>query len=461
MEACPVQELSGKRKFLYSVILILFVYLMAKLAGFAAYSLTKKEMFPWALLQAERHEVIHGDPDEKLRHSLEKRLKKEQKKRQEPRRMPTSEVLHPYLGFIFNKTRPDCSEYGFIDRRVLDNPTAPVSTKTDDNYIVLIIGGSFAYGTSISSTEGYIVKQLRNLPPLKNKKIIIHTVAIGGYKQPQQLIALNYFLSIGAHFDLVINIDGFNEIALPPFENVPKRVNPFFPRMWWMRAGTITDSDMLVRLAKIEMVKEKRKNTAKVFSSFPLRYSVAGNLFWRFSDIRTEGRIKKMEEEYTRYKTDERTKLRYVATGPAFHYENDAELYQDLARAWGRSSRLMYSVCRTNGIDYFHFLQPNQYVEGSKPMTEEERKAGWRDGHAYKTGVEKGYPYLIATGRELAEEGVPFHDLTMMFAENDAVLYRDTCCHLNETGYNLVVDRIVSVITEQYWQGKLLSLENR
>ena len=35
-----------------------------------------------------------------------------------------------------------------------------------------------------------------------------------GYKQPQQLLVLSYFLSIGQTFDLVVNIDGFNEVAL-------------------------------------------------------------------------------------------------------------------------------------------------------------------------------------------------------------------------------------------------------
>ena len=34
-----------------------------------------------------------------------------------------------------------------------------------------------------------------------------------GYKQPQQLMAYNYLLSLGAEFDAVINIDGYNVIT--------------------------------------------------------------------------------------------------------------------------------------------------------------------------------------------------------------------------------------------------------
>lgn len=277
-----------------------------------------------------------------------------------------------------------------MDRRVPDNPTAPVTAKTADNYIVLVTGGSFAYGSSIASSNGYLEDQLRTLPSLKDKKIIVHTVAVGGYKQPQQLIALSYFLSLGTHFDLILNIDGFNEVALPESENITKKVNPFFPRMWWMRVGRIDDPEMLVSLAKIELVKEQRKDTAQLFSAFPVRYSVISNLFWLLYDQHAELKAKKMEEGFTLSKIKEGKKLRYVATGPAFSYKNEVELYHDLARVWSSSSLQMHYLSRANNIDYFHFLQPNQYVKDSKPMLEEERKKAWRDGQAYKTGVERG-----------------------------------------------------------------------
>jgi hypothetical protein len=47
---------------------------------------------------------------------------------------------------------------------------------------------------------------------------------IGGYKQPQQLMALNWFMALGGEFDIVINLDGFNDVALPALENVPTRI---------------------------------------------------------------------------------------------------------------------------------------------------------------------------------------------------------------------------------------------
>lgn len=454
-----MQEMHTSRKALIVCVLILFFYGFAELLTFAGFFLANRKMFSWSVLQANRYEVVHGDPDEQLRHSLEKKKgERRDEGKKLPQKGPLSEIIHPYLGYVLNKSRSDCSEYGFVDRRVPDNPTAPVTAKTADNFIVLVTGGSFAYGTSIASSVGYLEDQLRTLPPLKDKKIIVHTVSVGGYKQPQQLLALSYFLSLGAHFDLILNIDGFNEVALPESENISKKVNPFYPRMWWMRVGRINNPEMLVSLAKIELVKERRKNTAQLFSAFPVRYSVIANLCWQLYDQQAELKVKRMEEGFTSSKIQEGKKLRYVATGPAFNYKNEPELYQDLARVWSSSSLQMHHLSRANNIDYFHFLQPNQYVKDSKPMLEEERKQAWRDGQSYKTGVERGYSYLIEAGKKLSDEGVTFYDLTGIFADNSDVLYRDSCCHLNEKGYNLVIDRIVGEVRKKYELGELLSM---
>ena len=52
-----------------------------------------------------------------------------------------------------------------------------------------------------------------------NKELISLCLSHEGYKQPQQLLVLSYFLSIGQQFDLVVNIDGFNEVTLSSLNN--------------------------------------------------------------------------------------------------------------------------------------------------------------------------------------------------------------------------------------------------
>jgi hypothetical protein len=121
-------------------------------------------------------------------------------------------------------------------------------------------------------------------------------------------------------------------------------------------------------------------------------------------------------------------------------------LYDHLATIWENSSTQLDRLCSANAIRYFHFLQPNQYVAGSKTMSEEERAVSFVADHPYRNGVERGYPLLIGRGRALAARGVRFHDLTMAFADVPGPIYIDVCCHYNKAGYQILADRVAAAI---------------
>jgi lysophospholipase L1-like esterase len=106
----------------------------------------------------------------------------------------------------------------------------------------------------------------------------------------------------------------------------------------------------------------------------------------------------------------------------------------------------MHHLATAHGARYFHFLQPNQYVEGSKPMTPEEHTIAVTERGEYAKFALDGYPALIEAGAELREEGVNFFDLTQVFSNNREVLYRDLCCHLNERGYDLITEAVADRI---------------
>ena len=109
----------------------------------------------------------------------------------------------------------------------------------------------------------------------------------------------------------------------------------------------------------------------------------------------------------------------------------------------------MNAVARAKGIRYFHFLQPNQYVDGSKPMGDEERRGAIKEDHPYRLSVRKGYPVLTDLGKDLIRRGVTFVDLTNIYANNRDVLYRDNCCHVNTAGQRIIVDAMVKTIRSQ------------
>ncbi|MFH1279196.1 MAG: hypothetical protein ABIK65_12550 [Candidatus Eisenbacteria bacterium] len=336
------------------------------------------------------------------------------------------EVIHPYQGFVQHPEKnPDRSVYGF------PGGEADLFVGRGAGRLVIgVFGGSFA-----AETHRYGMETIaRELEPL-GKEVVLLNLAMGGYKQPQQLLTLSYFLSLGAEFDGVVNIDGFNEVALPLAENVPGGVNPFFPRKWsWRVMGTLPP-ESITDLAEMGAIDRRRRSFARTFSESPLRRSVTASLIWRFGDGRIERRRAEIERSLA---TRGRSSTDYSLTGPPAEFKSDWELCAALAANWERSSRLMNDLCLANGAVYLHFLQPNQYVEGSKPMGEEERRVAIYLGHPYRPGVLLGYPLLCERGRALASEGIPFHDLTMIYSGIPDAIYRDSCCHPNERGYRLV-----------------------
>ena len=72
--------------------------------------------------------------------------------------------------------------------------------------------------------------RLAKHPLLKGRQIAGACLANAGCKQPQQLLAYQYFRSIGAHPDVVIYIDGYNETALAMLENVCRGTAVSSPR---------------------------------------------------------------------------------------------------------------------------------------------------------------------------------------------------------------------------------------
>jgi hypothetical protein len=132
----------------------------------------------------------------------------------------------------------------------------------------------------------------------------------------------------------------------------------------------------------------------------------------------------------------------YPALGPRHEFATVQERYDFLAQIWADSSILMDRLCAAYGMRYFHFLQPNQYVAGSKPMLEAERKIAITPQHPYSKGVERGYPLLIRKGETLRQQGVAFHDLTRIFAGHTEMLYMDDCCHYNQAGYEIMAESV-------------------
>ncbi len=359
----------------------------------------------------------------------------------EPAAAGDDQTLHPYLGFV----QDPAGKVRFWEIRPDGFPKVPDDGPADPSqpiFEVAIFGGSVANGVCFAGRPE-LLRQLGAAAALAGKHVRVRCFALGGYKQPQQLMALTEALSLGERFDVVLNIDGFNEVALPVAENLKVKTNPFYPRWWPRRVMGVESPVMLRQLGLLELLKEKRLKQTGWCGRPPLSWSPTCHLVWTTADRRAAQRLLALDAEFAAQKPRRRG---FLLRGTPFEAPEGEALYAVLAEHWARSSRLMHQLCRAQGIRYFHFLQPNQYLAGSKVMSAEEKRLAWDENHFYKQPAEHGYPALVAAGKQLAAEGVPFTDLTQLFADHPEPLYGDACCHYNRVGNRLFAAAIGATV---------------
>ncbi len=352
----------------------------------------------------------------------------------------SSQVVHPFIGFVLD---PDAGVRRVDPEGFASLPGPPWSEDADE-VRVAVFGGSVANGLA-SKGRRILIEALGRVPEFDRRPIVVRNFALGGYKQPQQLMILTYMLSLGQRFDVVINIDGFNEVALP--YNARTSVFPFYPTKWPSRVGALNDLDSQRRVGEIAHLRQLRARRSGLCNVAPLRWSPTCDLVWRRLDASLQREIFELQGELDEHLQSKRA---FRTHGPLSHYPSDAELFVSLAEHWRTCSLLMHQLCSRNGIHYFHFLQPNQYDPGSKPMGDVERRRAIAEhfNYYYPPAVRLGYPKLAAEGKRLVAEGVAFYDLRMIFADHPEPIYRDKCCHYNLRGNQILARRIARTIAE-------------
>ena len=84
---------------------------------------------------------------------------------------------------------------------------------------------------SLDSSLNKRLEILKEQYPWLSRRSIVFNAALPRFKQPQQLFAMQYLFLEGYKFDYIINIDGFNEIALPFVENHSSGLRTILSRM--------------------------------------------------------------------------------------------------------------------------------------------------------------------------------------------------------------------------------------
>ena len=369
------------------------------------------------------------------------------------------ERLHPYFGYI-QKPSPDFrpgfkyNNYGFI------SPYDYPYTKTNNNQVIIgVLGGSVASNYSIYEVQNKILeKKLQQLPQFKGKELIIISLATGGYKQPQQLITLNYLLSLGQKFDLVINIDGFNEVALANINN-QNGLDFVMPSSSHVQALTGLANNSLSTpaikaLLNIKDNKPKIKDALETLKNCSLASCNAIMSLYVQELVKNYRRDVARFERYRHQQTEDDNTAESVIY---FYMQDpiltDTKLFPKIADHWAKTSILINQTLKANNIPYFHILQPNQYYPTRRVFSEAEKQVAFSADSPYQNAVKKGYPLLLKEVNELKANQINFFDGVAILDDTKEPAYIDNCCHYQKTGENIlsnfVADSVVNVLKNQ------------
>lgn len=350
--------------------------------------------------------------------------------------------LHPYFGFVkFSDPEHDVNNHGF--------PAAPYDypyvRQHENQVLVGVFGGSVAAGFAKHGQER-LIERLQQDPAFAGKEFVVLNFAQGGYKQPQQLLTLSYYLAIGQELDLVINLDGFNEVALSS-RNDAFGMDISMPSSDHMMAlvnqidQSTLGEERIAALARITAGKAQLERISQRVGN--ARLASTWFLWQQLFRIRSAS-VAKEQVAFQSLPTANREQSVMAVYPPSENLSGD-DLYRRIAEEWADASIMMHTLLASRAIPYYHFLQPNQY-DSDKSFTPEELSTALTEDHPYRAGVEQGYPWLLDQAQRLQQSGVNFHSALSVFDDVAGTLYIDDCCHFNVTGNELLADFMADVI---------------
>lgn len=342
--------------------------------------------------------------------------------------------LHPFTGI----------EAGFDEGGVLAHFRDP---SNQGKFEVLVMGGSVAVHLG-----DYLVarppKALREAARAAGRELVLLNFAHGGFKQPQQANRLLYLLSLGARPEAVLELDGFNEVAVAFEIGREFGIHPLYPYGWQSvlpeRLATGRE-----RLRVIAGLFSEREGLTELLDRSRERGWLQSAVASRWIEARFNrglARLQALREERVQLELG-REKGGPVPErdGPPFD-ATPAALIETALGAWEQGSLAMQALCSFHGIRYLHALQPTLHDPGAKPMHERERAIPLPP-QAWLEGVRLGYPRLRERGPALRQRGVRLVDATGLFSAEPAERYYDPC-HLNGEGIRDLAEHLTGPLVE-------------
>ena len=321
-------------------------------------------------------------------------------------------------------------------------------SKKKDFLDILILGGSVAeHLTTLSNIEEDI-----NLLLEKNKKlssqyssIRVFNSATNGKKQPQGLFAFQALEMLGYDFDAIIELSGFNEIALSVDENYKNNINPIYPRLspqqFLGNARRLTNNfanNFIERLLWMHPLHQYLSSQTSIYYYFRIHYI----------------------DKSQRGSASRRLGMNFLLPN------SQKDAFRKSLYVWSRASSFVYNQTKNKGAVYLLAFQPNQYLKNSKVLTLKEQSFISKDGYPNRLArllnikaasfyageiINKYYGLISKKDFDIPEENIL--DLREIFKGNNDSLYADSCCHLNKKGMdiisNVLSNKIISLLEKK------------
>jgi hypothetical protein len=366
----------------------------------------------------------------------------------------TTDGLHPYFGPTHAPGSPfdipeSLRDSASTPRRLATNNfgfVAPFDypfVKTGDRQFVIGIFGGSVGGWFCQVGAHRLVDDLKHHPYFGGRDIVPLCLSHEGYKQPQQLLVLAYFVSIGQSFDLVVNIDGFNEVTLGSL-NDQRGLDVSMPSAMHLEPLIdLIDRVSLTpdKLRSLNAIEEYKARANRLVSRLATTRSAA--LHFVLDRLYRSARRSYQEElgRFSNLPSNPSATSLILATRPV-KTRTEATLFEDIAGGWIRSSMSMKALLDARAIPYVQVLQPNQY-HTTRRFSADEAKIALNAASPFKPGVERGYPALLGAAQTAQlSKAMTFLDATHIFDTEPSPVYIDDCCHYTLRGNQLLADFI-------------------
>jgi hypothetical protein len=338
---------------------------------------------------------------------------------------PAERIAHPYFGWELEVNRAQLERWSTVGDPELA-------------YDVVVVGGSVA-AAFVVDAGARLEARLAADARFAGRAVRVVGLANGAFKQPQQLHVVSTLLARGLVPDAVVNLDGFNELAIGA-RNAELGAHPLHPALaQWAHLPILGLADGAMLDALVEMDDARRRIgelAERMRGPWLGRSAILGRLT-RDRAVVERRRHVAAGVAYAEAIARRGAELGFV--GPPF--DPGAEAVQgQLVRGWTEASRSLHALCEARGVDYVHVLQPTLHDADSKPLTPEE-VAGGAALPVWIESVSAGYPRLREAGERLRAEGVAFVDGSGVFRDVTEPLYVDAC-HFAGRGARMLAEHV-------------------